>query len=73
MDIFVKWIKKVIALRKRIKADLYASDFKDTIGLGPLPAKVEAKLFAHRQGKLMLRIDPLGAQVGAVVVTLGAN
>ena len=48
---FVEWLKKLIGLRQRIKAHLYASDFRDTVGLGPLPPKVEAKLFAHRERK----------------------
>lgn len=46
---FVEWLKKLIGLRQRIKGHLYASDFRDTLGLGPLPAKVEAKLFRHRE------------------------
>ncbi len=48
---FVEWLKKLVGLRARIKSDLYASDFQDTLGLGPLPAKVEAKIFRHHQGK----------------------
>ncbi len=47
---FAQWLRTLIGLRQRIKTDLYASDFRDTIGLGPLPAKVEAKLFWRRDG-----------------------
>ena len=41
----------MIALRQRVKADLYASDFRDAIGLGPLPKDLYAKLFRRRDGQ----------------------
>jgi hypothetical protein len=45
-----QYLRRLIALRQQLKADLYASDFRDEIGLGPLPAKVYAKLFRRRDG-----------------------
>jgi hypothetical protein len=50
---FHLYMRSLIALRQKIKADLYASEFRDTIGLGPLPALVEAKLFRRRDGGSM--------------------
>lgn len=46
-DAYILYLKDLIALRQQIKADLYASAFRDTVGLGPLPEKVEAKVFRH--------------------------
>jgi len=45
------YLRDLIALRQRIKGDLYLSSFKDEIGLGPLPANVYAKVFRHDEGK----------------------
>ena len=50
-DPFMQYLRQLIALRQRIKAQLYSSDFRDEIGLGPMPDKVAAKLFRERQGK----------------------
>jgi hypothetical protein len=50
-DPFMQYLKQLIALRQRIKDQLYASDFRDEIGLGPMPDKVYAKVFRHRQAK----------------------
>lgn len=50
-DPFMQYLKQLIALRQRIKDPLYDSDFRDEIGLGPMPEKVYAKLSHHRQGK----------------------
>ena len=50
-DPSMNYLKELIALRQKIKAQLYASDFRDEIGLGPIPEKVYAKIFRHRQGK----------------------
>jgi hypothetical protein len=50
-DPFMQYMRQLIALRQRIKDQLYASDFRDEIGLGPMPDKVYAKVFRHRQGK----------------------
>jgi hypothetical protein len=50
-DSFAHYLRRLIALRQKVKADLYASDFRDEIGLGPLPEKVEARLFRHREGR----------------------
>ena len=47
----IEYMKKLIGLRKKIKGDLYQSDFEDEIGLGPLPERVEARIFRHREGK----------------------
>ena len=47
---FPLYLRSLIALRQRVKADLYAADFRDTIGLGPLPEGMEAKLFRRRDG-----------------------
>ena len=41
------YIKKIIALRQAIKGELYNSHFRDDIGIGNLPPKVEAKIFRH--------------------------
>ena len=38
-------------MARRCKLLVDPSDFKDTMGLGQLPAKVEAKVFRHREGK----------------------
>lgn len=50
-DPFTQYLRRLIALRQQVKADLYASDFRDTIGLGPLPENVYAKLFRRRDGQ----------------------
>ena len=47
---FPQYMRRLIALRQQVKADLYASDFRDAIGLGPLPERVYAKLFRRRDG-----------------------
>jgi hypothetical protein len=49
-DSYHQYLRSLIALRKKIKTELYNSDFHDTIGLGPLPEKVYAKLFRRRDG-----------------------
>jgi hypothetical protein len=48
---FAQHLRRLIALRQQVKADLYASDFRDTIGLGPLPENIHAKLFRRRDGQ----------------------
>ncbi len=48
-DPFAQYLKQLIALRQQVKGQLYNSDFRDEIGLGPLPDKVLAKIFRHRQ------------------------
>lgn len=50
-DPFAMYLRRLIALRQQVKADLYASDFRDTIGLGPLPDNVYVKLFRRRDGQ----------------------
>jgi len=45
-----QYLRNLIALRQKIKTDLYDSDFRDTIGLGPLPDEVYAKLFRRNGG-----------------------
>ena len=49
-DPFMQYLRRLIALRQQVKADLYASDFRDEIGLGPLPENVYAKLFRRSDG-----------------------
>jgi len=49
-DPFFQYLRSLIALRKRIKGDLYRSSFKHTVGLGELPHGVEARLFRHDEG-----------------------
>ena len=45
------YLKQLIALRKAIKRDLYSSEFRDTVGLGELPPRVEGKSFRGRNGE----------------------
>jgi hypothetical protein len=49
-DPSVQYLRRLIGLRHEIKADLYASEFRDEIGLGALPQKVHARLFRRRDG-----------------------
>jgi len=49
-DPYHQYLRNLIALRKKIKDQLYNSDFRDTIGLSPLPENVYAKLFRSRDG-----------------------
>jgi len=44
------YLRDLIALRQKIKGDLYRSSFRDEIGLGALPANVHAKVFRHDAG-----------------------
>ncbi len=51
------YLKRLIGLRKKFKAELYQADFRDTLGLGALPDHVEAKIFHHRtEPRLVLTI-----------------
>ncbi len=50
-DPFPQYLRRLIALRQQVKADLYASDFRDTIGLGPSPKDLHVKLFRRRDGQ----------------------
>jgi hypothetical protein len=50
-DPFYQYLRQLIALRQAVKADLYASDFRDELGLSSLPEGVHAKLFRHREGR----------------------
>lgn len=45
------YVKNLISLRKSVKTELNASHFRDDIGLGTLPEKVEAKVFRHTRGE----------------------
>ena len=49
-DPFAQYMKDLIGLRKAIKGELYRSHFRDEIGLGPRPDRVEAKVFRHVEG-----------------------
>jgi hypothetical protein len=45
------YLRDLIALRQKIKADLYRSSFRDEQGLSPPPEGVYAKVFRHDEGK----------------------
>lgn len=45
------YLRDLIALRQRIKGELYRSSFRDTDGLGPVPANVWPKVFRHDAGR----------------------
>ena len=47
----VVYLRDLIALRQKIKGELYRSSFKDERGLGALPGNVHAKVFRHDAGK----------------------
>jgi hypothetical protein len=47
---FHQHLRKLIALRQKIKADIYTGEFRDTIGLGPIPERLDVKLFRRRDG-----------------------
>ena len=49
-DPFHQYMRNLIALRQKIKADLYTGEFRDTLGLGVLPERMEAKVFRRRDG-----------------------
>ena len=49
-DPYHQYLQHLIALRQKIKTELYNSDFRDTIGLGAMPEKVYVKLFRRRDG-----------------------
>ncbi len=49
-DPFHQYMRTLIALRQKIKADIYGGEFRDTIGLGVLPDRMEAKVFRRRDG-----------------------
>jgi hypothetical protein len=51
-----QYVRDLIALRQRIKGDLYASSFRDDLGIGPLPKNVEAKVFQHDEGGRSLTV-----------------
>ena len=46
---FTEYVKKVIALRKKVRKHLYNSTFMDDIGIHKLPEGVEAKVFSHKE------------------------
>ena len=50
-SVYWQYVRDLIGLRQRIKGDLYASSFRDDLGIGPLPDKVEAKVFRHDEGR----------------------
>ncbi|HUW33703.1 MAG TPA: DUF6259 domain-containing protein [Planctomycetota bacterium] len=50
-DAYMLFLRDLIALRQKIKGELYASSFKDDIGLGTLPEQVEAKVFRRNDGR----------------------
>jgi len=50
IDPLHQYMRSLIALRQKIKADIYTGEFRDTIGLGMLPERMEAKVFRRRDG-----------------------
>jgi len=54
---FTEYVRKVIDLRKRLKAYLYNSRFMDDIGLQGLPENVEAKIFSHNEALIVTILD----------------
>jgi hypothetical protein len=75
------YLRDLIALRQRIKGDLYRSSFKDEIGLGPLPGNVYAKVFRHddarsvtvalvdrreKKDAMTVSVSPAALQVGGL-------
>ena len=46
-------LRRLIALRKKVKSDIYEGEFRDDIGLGALPPRVEARLFRRRDGSAL--------------------
>ncbi len=56
-DPFTEYVKKVINLRKRVKAYLYNSRFMDDIGLNELPGNVMAKIFHHSEALIITVLD----------------
>ena len=50
-DTYSQYLRRLIALRQQVKADLYASDFRDAIGLGALPKIFMRSLFRRRDGQ----------------------
>ena len=49
-DSFVKYLRQLLALRASVRDFIYQADFRDEIGLGPLPERVYAKLFRRTDG-----------------------
>ena len=47
---FALHMRRLIALRQKVKHELYDSTFRDTVGLGTLPAGVEARVFVGNGG-----------------------
>ena len=45
------YMKKMVALRQAVKEELLSSHFRDDIGLGSLPPKVEARIFRNIRGE----------------------
>ncbi len=48
---YAKYLKRLIALRKEIKSELYASSFRDMEGLSGLPSGVRARVFRGDDGR----------------------
>ena len=73
-DPYWQYMRKLIALRQEIKGDLYASSFRDEIGLGSLPQQVEAKVFRHDQGRsLTITVVDRRQDKMATILTLDAS
>ena len=66
------YLRDLIALRQRVKGELYRSSFKDEFGLGALPGDVHAKVFRHDAGT-SLTIALLDRREKKDAMTLSVN
>ena len=71
-DPYALHLRRLIALRQQVKADLYRGLFRDNLGLGALPERVEARLFQSRdRASLTLTLlDRRGPQQAPFDLTL---
>lgn len=71
-DPFMQHLRKLIALRGKVKREIYGADFRDEIGLGPLPERVYAKLFRRTDGSSMAinLVDRRVVRKGPLTLTL---
>ncbi len=71
-DPFVQYMHKLLALRASVRSEIYGADFRDDIGLGPLPERIYAKLFRRTDGtSLTLNlVDRRKVRKGPFAVTI---